>query len=89
MRLSYQLCTFQGSRASLFAFNHKGHNGGYALFDNFTVDEPMADRSADIPYGRTFRIINLATASCHCHETRCALRFSPRRQQSAHPFPPY
>lgn len=61
MRLSYQLCTFQGSRASLFAFNHKGHNGGYALFDNFTVDEPMADRSADIPYGRTFRIINLAT----------------------------
>ncbi len=61
MKLTYQLCTFQGSRASLFAFNHKGAKGGYALFDNFTVDEPMADRSGYIPFGRTFRIINLAT----------------------------
>lgn len=63
MTLSYQLLTFQGSRAALFAFNHKGKKGGYALFDNFTVDEPMADRSANIPYGKTFRIINLATGN--------------------------
>lgn len=61
MRLSYQLCTFQGSRAALFAYNHKGTDGGYALFDNFTVDEPKADRSSNIPYGKTFRIINLST----------------------------
>lgn len=61
MRLSYQLCTFQGSRTALFAFNHRGKSGGYALFDNFTVDEPQADRSRNIPYGKTFRIINLAT----------------------------
>lgn len=61
MPLSYQLITFQGSRLSLFAFNHKGRNGGYAEFDNFTVSEPQADRSANIPYGKTFRIINLAT----------------------------
>ena len=61
MPLSYQLITFQGSRHALFAFNVKGQRGGYAEFDNFTVDEPMADRSANIPYGKTFRIINKAT----------------------------
>ena len=61
MPLSYQLITFQGSRHALFAFNHKGKNGGFAEFDNFTVIEPKADRSGNIPYGKTFRIINLAT----------------------------
>ncbi|MBR0166621.1 MAG: glycoside hydrolase, partial [Prevotella sp.] len=61
MPLSYQLITFQGSRHALFAFNHKGRNGGYAEFDNFTVEEPQADRTGNIPYGKTFRIINLAT----------------------------
>ena len=38
-----------------------GKNGGYAEFDNFTVEEPQADRSGNIPYGKTFRMINLAT----------------------------
>ena len=71
MPLSYQLISFQGSRHALFAFNFKGKNGGYAEFDNFTVEEPQADRSGNIPYGKTlasplaadrsFRIINLAT----------------------------
>ena len=61
MPLSYQLITFQGSRHALFAFNVSGRQGGYAEFDNFTVEEPMADRSHNIPYGRTFRIINKAT----------------------------
>ena len=61
MTLSYQLITFQGSRPSLFAFNHKGQRGGYALFDNFNVVEPKADRSANIPYGKTIHIVNLAT----------------------------
>ena len=61
MPLTYQLITFQGSRHALFAFNVKGKNGGYAEFDNFTVDEPCADRSGNIPYGKTFRIINKAT----------------------------
>ena len=60
MKLSYQLITFQGSRHALFAFNKNGVNGGYAEFDNFTVEEPDADRSQNIPYGKTFRIINLA-----------------------------
>jgi len=61
MPLSYQLITFQGSRHALFAFNIKGKQGGYAEFDNFTVEEPCADRSANIPYGKTIRIINKAT----------------------------
>ena len=61
MQLSYQLITFQGSRHALFAFNKKGQKGGYAEFDNFIVTEPEADRSMNIPYGKTFRIVNLAT----------------------------
>ena len=61
MPLSYQLITFQGSRHALFCFNHKSQKGGYAEFDNFTVDEPQADRSGNIPYNKSFRIINLAT----------------------------
>ncbi len=61
MPLSYQLISFQGSRHALFAFNVTGKRGGYAEFDNFSVDEPCADRSQNIPYGKTFRIINKAT----------------------------
>jgi len=61
MPLSYQLISFQGSRHALFAFNYKGKNGGYAEFDNFTVEEPQADRSQNIPYGKSIRIVNLAT----------------------------
>ena len=61
MPLSYQLISFQGSRAALFAFNVKGNNGGYTEFDNFIVEETKADRAGNIPYGKTFRIINLAT----------------------------
>ena len=80
MPLSYQLISFQGSRHALFAFNKEGKNGGYAEFDNFTVEEPDADRSGNIPYGKTlaassaadrwFRIINKATgrpANCDPH----------------------
>lgn len=72
MTLSYQLITFQGSRPGLFAFNKNGRNGGYAEFDNFTVDELKADRSGNIPYGKTFRIINLATG-LPMHATRHGL----------------
>lgn len=80
MPLSYQLISFQGSRHALFAFNKEGKNGGYAEFDNFIVEEPDADRSGNIPYGKTlaatsaadrwFRIINKATgrpANCDPH----------------------
>ena len=61
MPLSYQLISFQGSRHALFAFNYKGQKDGYAEFDNFTVGEPQADRSANIPLDKTVRMVNLAT----------------------------
>ena len=61
MPLSYQLISFQGSRHALFAFNYKNKNGGFAEFDNFSVEEPKADRSGNIPLDKTIRIINLAT----------------------------
>jgi hypothetical protein len=70
MPLSYQLITFQGSRHALFAFSTTGKAGGYAEFDNFIVEESKADRSANIPYGKTFRIINKANgrpAVCDPH----------------------
>ena len=60
LTLSYQLVTFQGSRHALFAFNSLKQKGGYAEFDNFTIEEPQADRSSNIPYGKTIRILNLA-----------------------------
>ena len=85
MPLSYQLITFQGSRHALFAFNVRGKNGGYAEFDNFTVEEPMADRSVNIPYGKTFRIINLATgrpAICDPHGLLYDTRADDRRPQT-------
>jgi len=82
MPLSYQLISFQGSRHALFAFNVKGKNGGYAEFDNFTVEEPCADRSKNIPYGKTFRIINKATgrpALCDPH----GLLYDTRREDKS------
>ena len=56
----YQLKTFQGVRVALYAFNKKDVNGGVADFDDFKVDEPMADRTANLPIGKTVRFFNLA-----------------------------
>ncbi|WP_300804736.1 glycoside hydrolase 43 family protein [uncultured Duncaniella sp.] len=58
--IPYQTKTFQGARVSLFAFNPLGNNGGYAEFDDFVVEEPMADRSHNIPYGKTISVTNLS-----------------------------
>ncbi len=85
MPLSYQLLTFQGSRHALFAFNVKGSKGGYAEFDNFTVEEPSADRSGNIPFGKTFRIINKATdkpAVCDPHGLLYDSRPSDKSQRT-------
>lgn len=62
--LPYQLKTFQGTRYTLYAFNSaEGRKGGYAEFDNFTLDEPMADRSANLPAGRIITLTNKADGS--------------------------
>ena len=60
IRLPYQLKTFQGTRYALFAFNTAGREGGYADFADFRVDEPMADRSHDVPLGKVITLTNLA-----------------------------
>ncbi len=61
--LPYQLKTFQGARYSLFAYNEKEREGGYAQFDNFTVDEPMADRRANLPVGKVISLQNMGNGS--------------------------
>ena len=55
----YQLKTFQGVRVALYAFNKNEQNGGVADFDDFKVEEPMADRTANLPIGKTVRLFNL------------------------------
>ena len=57
---SYQLKTFQGVRYALYAYNTMLKDGGYADFDDFMVEEPLADRSGNIPYGKTIRLFNLS-----------------------------
>ena len=61
IRLPYQLKTFQGSRYALFAYNTEGKEGGYADFEDFKLDEPLADRSKNIPLGKIITLTNLAT----------------------------
>jgi len=63
IRLPYQLKTFQGTRLGLFAFNTAGREGGYADFADFRVDEPLADRSANIPFGKIVTFTNLSNGS--------------------------
>ncbi len=64
--LPYQLSIFQGSRYSLFCYHAVAHGNdtkqvsGYAEFDNFQVDEPMADRRANLPVGKVITLTNLA-----------------------------
>ena len=84
MPLSYQLISFQGSRHALFAFNINGKNGGYAEFDNFTVNETKADRSNNIPYGKTIRMINKATNRLAVCDPHGVLYDTDRRNKSAH-----
>ncbi|NDV81579.1 glycoside hydrolase [Bacteroides sp. 51] len=60
LRLAYQMKTFQGVRFALFAYNTLGKEGGYAEFDNYRMDEPFADRSANLPVGKVITLTNRA-----------------------------
>jgi beta-xylosidase len=55
--MAFQLTTFQGVRLALFNYNTTGKAGGYADFDNFTLDEPRA-RGIErmIPTGKTITL---------------------------------
>ena len=77
----YQLKTFQGVRVALYAFNKKNVNGGVADFDNFKVEEPMADRTANLPIGKTVRFFNLADGSL-MDATRHGLMHSSRNRKN-------
>jgi xylan 1,4-beta-xylosidase len=60
----FQLTTFQGVRPSLFNFNTAGQPGGYADFDNYTVDEPRARGiEREIPVGKTVTLASGADGS--------------------------
>jgi hypothetical protein len=59
--MAFQLITFQGVRLALFNYNITGKPGGYADFDNFTVEEPRArgfERA--IPAGKTITLTSRA-----------------------------
>ena len=56
--IPYQLKTFQGGRHGLFAYNMQGKKGGYVDFEEFIVEEPMADRTGNLPIGRVVRLMN-------------------------------
>jgi len=62
--MAFQLITFQGVRLSLFNYNIGGRPGGYADFDNFTVDEPRA-RGIErmIPVGKMITLTSGADGS--------------------------
>ncbi len=61
---TFQLTTFQGVRPALFNFNTSGQPGGYADFDNYTVDEPRARGiEREIPLGKTITLTSGADGS--------------------------
>ena len=69
--MTFQLTTFQGVRPALFNFNTSGQPGGYADFDNYTVDEPRARGSErEIPLGKTIAVTSGADGSYLAADTR-------------------
>jgi xylan 1,4-beta-xylosidase len=68
--MAFQLTTFQGVRLALFNYNTRGKPGGFADFDNFTVDEPRArgiERA--IPAGKTITLASGADGSLLAADT--------------------
>ena len=56
--------TFQGVRPALFNYNTSGQPGGYADFDNYTVEEPRARGiERQIPMGKTITLTSGADGS--------------------------
>ena len=83
VRMPYQLKTFQGTRYALFAYNTAGKAGGYAQFDNFVVDEPMADRSGNLPLGKVIQLVNLGSGEPAWASTHGMLRSIGRGSKEA------
>ena len=69
--MNFQLQTFQGVRPSLFNFNTNGQPGGYADFDNYTVEEPRARGiEREIPMGKTITLTSCADGSFLAADTQ-------------------
>lgn len=69
--MTFQLTTFQGVRPTLFNYNTTGQPGGYADFDNYTVEEPRARGiEREIPMGRTITLTSGADGSFLAADTR-------------------
>jgi len=67
----FQLQTFQGVRPSLFNYNTTGQPGGYADFDNYTVEEPRARGiEREIPVGKTITLTSGADGSYFAADTQ-------------------
>ena len=69
--MAFQLTTFQGVRLALFNYDTAAKSGGYADFDNFTVDEPRA-RGIErmIPLGKTITLTSGADGSLLAADTQ-------------------
>ena len=69
--MTFQLRTFQGVRPSLFNINASGQPGGYADFDNYTVEEPRA-RGIErmVPMGKTVTLTSGADGSFLAADTQ-------------------
>ena len=69
--MTFQLTTFQGVRPALFNYNTSGQPGGYADFDNYTVEEPRA-RGIErlIPMGKTIVLTSGADGSFLAADTQ-------------------
>jgi len=68
--MRFQLTTFQGVRPALFNFNTSDAPGGYADFDNYTVQEPRARGiEREIPIGKTITLTSGADGSFLAAET--------------------
>jgi xylan 1,4-beta-xylosidase len=64
MELPFQLKTFQGVRYALFHYSTSGHEGGYADFNGFTVDEPRPrGLTKPIPVGQSITFADIGTGN--------------------------
>jgi hypothetical protein len=60
----FQLRTFQGVRFALFHYNTSGRPGGYADFNDFTVDEPRPrGLTRPIPLSQSITVTDLANGN--------------------------
>jgi len=85
-KTTFQLTTFQGVRPALFNFNTSGQPGGYADFDNYTVDEPRARGiERTIPAGKTITLTSGADGSLLAADAQSNLLINLAAEGSAGP----